>query len=208
METHETRTDDLVLKASQGEESALGRLLERHRRRVRGMVAATIDERVASRIDPSDLVQETMGDAVRKFPEYLHNHERIGFLAWLRQLARRRVIWARRQHLEARKRCVARDRRELAPAGSAAGPGRLSQLADPDSSPSQQAVHHEEEERLHQLLEGLPEVDRTILRLRYAERQPFAEIAQRLGMGLSAVTMHHLRAIQRMRSMMETPDEE
>jgi RNA polymerase sigma-70 factor (ECF subfamily) len=201
MESQDNRTDDLVLKASQGEGSALGRLLERHRRRVRGMVAATIDERVARRIDPSDLVQETMGDAVRKFPEYLHDHERIGFLAWLRQLARRRVIWARRQHIEVRKRCVSRDCREQIPAG----PGRLSQLADPESSPSQQAVHHEEENRLGQLLDGLPELDRTILNLRYAEQQPFAEIARRLGMGLSAVTMHHLRAIQRMRSMMDTP---
>lgn len=208
MENQETRTDDLVLMAGQGEDAALGLLLERHRKQVRGMVAAKLDARVARRVDPSDLVQEALADAVQKFPEYLRDRERIGFLAWLRQLARRRVIWARRQHLGAAKRCAARDREGQAPTSAASGPGLLSGLADPGSSPSQRAVHREEEEQLGRLLEGLSEIDRTILRLRYAEQRPFAEIAARLGMGLGAVTMHHLRAIRKVRGLMETPDAE
>ena len=137
MENQETRTDDLVLMASQGEDAALGDAAGTPSRQVRGMVAAEFDGRVARRVDASDLVQETFGDAVRKFPEYLHDRERIGFLGWLRQLARRRVIWAQRQHLGAAKRCAGRDRGDQGAGGSTAGPGLMSGLVDPGSSPSQ-----------------------------------------------------------------------
>jgi RNA polymerase sigma-70 factor (ECF subfamily) len=169
---------------------------------VREAVAGRLDARAAAKINPSDLVQETLGDAVRRFPEYPHR-ERIGFVPWLRQLARRRVIWATRQHLGAAKRRASRDRRNPAPGGTSQGQGLLSGLASPGSSPSQRAVHREDEERLLRMLQALPELDRRILRIRYVEQRPFPEIAKTIGMGLGAVTMHRLRAVRRLRVLME-----
>lgn len=203
MDTQSAETDELIQRASRGSGSALGVLLARHRGEVRHAVAGKLDGRVAARLDPSDLVQETLGDALRRFPEYLRDRARIGFVPWLRQLARRRVIWALRQHLGAAKRSAARDRRERGGAFAETSTGLLNGLADPGSSPSQRAVHHEEEERLFRMLRVLPELDRTILRMRYAERRPFPEIAARVGMSLGAVTMHHLRAVRRLRGLME-----
>jgi RNA polymerase sigma-70 factor (ECF subfamily) len=206
MKNEKTPTEVLALIArAEGDDSALGRLLERYRGKIRLAVAARLDGRVARRVDASDLVQETLADAVKKFPEFVRDRDRIGFPKWLRQLARRRIIWARRQHLGAAKRSVARDRGEQPPPETEHTQGLISGIVAPGSSPSRQVVHNEEKEQLVELLKKLPELDRTILRLRYAGQHPFPEIANRLNMGLSAVTMHHLRAIRKLRELMETP---
>lgn len=46
-------------------------LLAEHRARLRKMVAARMDPRLAARVDPSDVVQETMLEAMRMLPEYV-----------------------------------------------------------------------------------------------------------------------------------------
>ena len=45
--------------------------------------------------------------------------------------------------------------------------------------------------------------DRTLLELRYMERLSLVEIADRLGIGSSAVKMRHLRALKRFRALLE-----
>ncbi len=54
-------TDQLLQRASQGSRSAINELLDRHRERLRRMVAARMDVVMRSRIDPSDVIQDTLG---------------------------------------------------------------------------------------------------------------------------------------------------
>jgi hypothetical protein len=56
-------TDELLRLASQGDRDAPGRLLDRHRDRLRKMVACRLDRRLAPRVDPSDVVQEVLAEA-------------------------------------------------------------------------------------------------------------------------------------------------
>ena len=56
----ETDTEQLIQRASDGDVDAVDQLFERHRRRLRGMVEVRIDPRMGRRVDPSDVVQETL----------------------------------------------------------------------------------------------------------------------------------------------------
>jgi RNA polymerase sigma-70 factor, ECF subfamily len=54
-----------------GDEAFRRDLLERYRDILRRMVAARLDRRLASRLDPSDVVQETLAHAARELDKFL-----------------------------------------------------------------------------------------------------------------------------------------
>src|SRR4051794_21065968 len=91
-------TDQLLDEASRGDGAARGRLLERHRPRLRRMVALRLDRRLAARLDPSDVVQEALVEAAARLDEYLRDRP-IPFYPWLRRLAWVRMTDAFRGHL-------------------------------------------------------------------------------------------------------------
>ena len=107
-------TEDLMRRAASGDSAATERLLSRHRDRLRRLVAVRLDRRLAARIDPSDVVQDALGDAVRKLPEYLL-HPNAPFYPWLRQIACRRLLQVHRQHLQVKKRSILREEPLWAP---------------------------------------------------------------------------------------------
>src|SRR5690242_20250930 len=103
--THEPDTDELIRLARRGDASARDRLLARHRPRLRRMIRLRFDRRLVTRVDPSDVVQETLAEAARRLEEYLHRPP-LPFYPWLRQIALDRLLDLRRRHLRARKRSV------------------------------------------------------------------------------------------------------
>src|SRR5262245_33964409 len=111
-------TDQLLADASRGDAHARGRLLERHRPRLRRMVAVRLDRRLAARVDPSDVVQEALLEASARLDEYLRDRP-IPFYPWLRRLAYVRVADAYRRHLRAGRRSVEREEPAPLPDGSA-----------------------------------------------------------------------------------------
>jgi DNA-directed RNA polymerase specialized sigma24 family protein len=60
MAIDDTTIEELLERAGVGEGSSVGRLLEYHRQKLRRMVAARLNSRLAARIDPSDVVQEAL----------------------------------------------------------------------------------------------------------------------------------------------------
>src|ERR1700683_5334648 len=101
-------TDHLLASASRGDATARGRLLERHRPRLKRMVAVRLDRRLAARVDPSDVVQEVLLDAAAQLDIYLRDRP-IPFYPWLRRLAAGRFADAYRRHVRARRRSVDRE---------------------------------------------------------------------------------------------------
>ena len=57
---NEPNTEQLIRRACDGSKDAVDQLFERHRGRLRGMVEVRMDPRVRVRIDPSDVIQETL----------------------------------------------------------------------------------------------------------------------------------------------------
>ncbi len=71
------------------------------------------------------------------------------------------------------------------------------------TSPSQALIRDEQRHRLTVALEQLAPHDREILVMRNLEQLPIAEIAAVLGLTEGAVKVRHLRALQRLRIVLE-----
>jgi RNA polymerase sigma-70 factor (ECF subfamily) len=91
MTRHEPDTDDLIARASRGDGQAGQQLLARHRRRLRQMVALRMSRRLAARVDPSDVVQETLMAAALRLADYLRARP-LPCYPWLGQLAFDRLV--------------------------------------------------------------------------------------------------------------------
>ncbi len=196
-----SETERLLSRLGAGEPEAIGPLLDRPRSRLLRLARARLDRRLAARVDPSDVVQEALVDASLKLPAYLRERP-VPFVPWLRALVIDRLYMSRRRHLEAGKRSVAR---EIAPLAGGGGSG-ATPLDHPDArgtTPSRVVIAAESAERLRLALSCLAPADRQILEMRYFDRLAFPEIAARLDLGLSAVKMRHLRAVERLQAFLE-----
>jgi RNA polymerase sigma-70 factor (ECF subfamily) len=107
---HADETEALVKRAASGDETARQQLLARHRERLKRMVAAHLDRRLAARVDPSDVVQEALVDAYHEFSDYLRCRP-LPLYPWLRQLAWERLLKCHRAHIKVQKRSVGREER-------------------------------------------------------------------------------------------------
>ena len=88
--TNEKDTESLLTAAAEGNSTAWQTLLEQHRERLRRMVDLRLDSRVSSRLDASDVVQETLLDASRKLAAYARERP-LPFYPWLHRLAAEQV---------------------------------------------------------------------------------------------------------------------
>ena len=98
-------TGELLARARVRDAQAIDELFQRHRERLKRMVCIHLDNRLQARIDPSDVVQETLAHAAGKLPEYLQTTP-VDFYPWLRSIAWNRLIDLHRRHLAAKRRSV------------------------------------------------------------------------------------------------------
>jgi RNA polymerase sigma-70 factor (ECF subfamily) len=203
----EPDTDQLLDHASHGDDSARQQLLTRHRARLRAMVAARLDRRLAARLDPSDIVQEALAEAARRLDDYLRRRP-LPFYPWLRQLAWDRLVKQHGAHLARAKRSVRREEPGVLGLSDESVAELAHRLASSASSPSRHALRVELQVRVRAALARLSEADREVLVLRYLEQLPLREVAAVLGVGESAVKMRHFRALERLRALLEAGHEE
>jgi RNA polymerase sigma-70 factor, ECF subfamily len=204
MPLEDPETDELLRKASGGGPD-LELLLERHRNRLRRMVAFRLDRRLASLVDPSDVVQEALADASHKLHEFLRDRP-LPFYPWLRQLAWERIIQLHRRHLRTQKRAVTREVRLDFPLPDESAILLAGRLAASGTSPSQRLLRDEQGRRLRELLEQLRPIDREVLVMCYLEELDFGEIAAALGITENATKVRHFRALERVRKVLEGHD--
>jgi RNA polymerase sigma-70 factor (ECF subfamily) len=192
--------EQLLERAGQGDAEARQQLLVRHQKRLRQMIALRMDRRLAARIDPDDVVQETLAEAVRQLSDYLQRRP-LPFYPWLRQLAWERLVALHRRHVRAQRRSVLREeRRPALPDESALE--LAERLLSHGSSPSARLRRQELRDRLQAALAQLAEHDREVLVLRHLEQLSTREIAAVLGVTEGAVYTRHLRALERLRSLL------
>jgi RNA polymerase sigma-70 factor (ECF subfamily) len=195
--------DALLRDAAQGDLAAVRCLLERHRDRLRRMIAARLDTRLEPRLDPSDVVQEVLADAARRLPEYLHDRP-LPFYPWLYRLAADRLARTHRQHLTSTGPANGRENRIDGPSRDELTAARLlDRLTANDTTPGRRMAREERRLSLAGAFERMGETDREVLGLRYLDLLAFDEIAAVLELGLSAAKIRHLRALERLRGLLE-----
>jgi RNA polymerase sigma-70 factor, ECF subfamily len=197
----DSETEKLLRRIAEGDRAARGLLLASYRQRLKQMVALRLDSRLAARIDPSDVVQETLAEADQKLDAYARDRP-LPFYLWLRRLGWERVILLHRRHIRTQKRSV---RRETPGGWSLPDKSALQlaqRLAGGSSSPSDHLQREERSARVRQALAELNETDREVLVLRFLEDLAPREVGAVLGISEAAVKMRQLRAIQRMRGLL------
>jgi RNA polymerase sigma-70 factor (ECF subfamily) len=171
------------------------------------MVAVRMDRRLAARVDPSDVVQETMARAARDLSDYLRSRQ-VPLSVWLRQIAWARLADLHRLHIRSQRRSVTREE----PGGLPLPDESVNQLANrllaSGTSPSQRMIRDEEREELRAALASLPERDREILVMRHLEQLDNGEIAAALSLTEGAVRVRHVRALRRLRALLDVEHSE
>jgi RNA polymerase sigma-70 factor (ECF subfamily) len=192
-------TDELLERTRAGDSHARGALLERHRKRLRRLVALRLDPRLAGRVDPSDVVQEVLAEANARLDDYLRRPP-LPFYPWLRQIAVDCLIEQHRRHVQAEQRSVRREEQEVAERSAAE---LAAQLAGNEETPSTAAQRKEVQERVRAALAALTEQEREVVVLRYLEQLSAREVAAVLDISEAAAKKRALRALQRLRESLQ-----
>jgi RNA polymerase sigma-70 factor, ECF subfamily len=196
-------TAELLESARRGDPQARNRLLERHRDALRRLIGLRIDPALGRRVDASDIVQEVLLDADRRLVDYLAA-DKMPFHLWLRCLARDRLIDAHRHHRRAARRSLDREQPLSNAAWSDQSAIDLADLVrDRGATPAAAAIGRELEARFQAALDQLDETDREIVLLRHFEQLSNGETAEVLGLSPPAAGMRYLRAMRRLRSLLD-----
>jgi RNA polymerase sigma-70 factor (ECF subfamily) len=186
-------TQELLTALRRGESRAIEDLLERHRPALRAFIEFHFDARLRARMDPSDVVQETQLEVMRRMGDFLANRP-MPFRLWLRKKAMDRLLNLRRDHLARARRSVARE--EAFPDRSSLLVARPLLARGP--SPSQLLQSRELAERVSRAVARLAPADREILLLRHAEDLPFEEIGCLLDIEAATARKRFGRALIRL----------
>jgi RNA polymerase sigma-70 factor (ECF subfamily) len=189
-------TRSLLERVARHDADALEELLVRHRLPLRDFIEFHLDPRLRARVDPSDVVQETQMELVRRMEDFLAQRP-MPFRLWIRKKAYERLLNLRRDHLRER-RSVGRevpllDRSSLALARP---------LLARQPTLSHEAEARELTEQISRAVARLDDADRTILLLRHAEDLPFEEIAFLLDIAPATARKRFGRALIRLQNLL------
>ncbi len=179
-----------------GDRTAGDALLRHYEPWLRLLARVQVETHFRAKFDPSDIVQQTMLEAVRSLSQFRGTTE-AEFTAWLRQILAHALAHEIRRYRGTRKRdleCEVPLDKELTNASQRLG----DILPATGTSPSQVLVKHEQQVLLAQALERLPEDYREVIVLRNLEGLSHEEIAKRLGRNSGAVRMLWVRALARL----------
>jgi RNA polymerase sigma-70 factor (ECF subfamily) len=177
-------------------------VLERHRSWLALLARLQVDGRFRGKFDPSDLVQQTLLEAVRAWPQFRGRTE-AELAAWLRRILARVLAHEARHYLDAQRRDLCREvSLEQALAESSCRLGDAVQATG--TSPSQNAMRHERALRLADALGRLPDDYRDVILMRNIEGLSHDDIARRMERSVGSVRMLWARALARLRQELET----
>jgi RNA polymerase sigma-70 factor, ECF subfamily len=193
----------LVRKAVAGDETALRELFGQYRDRLKRMVRLRLSRRLQGRIDDSDVLQESYLEVARRLGEYAENPG-LPFFLWLRHMTGLKLTEVHRRHLGTGMRDADREvslhRGSLPEADSVS---LAAQLLGQLTTPSQAAVKAETRIFVQEALNAMDPVDREVLALKHFEQLSMSEIAQALGMSKAGAGSRYLRAVKRLREILE-----
>jgi RNA polymerase sigma-70 factor (ECF subfamily) len=174
------------------------RSLEEFRSYLLLLARVQLDPGAQNRIDPSDIVQQTLLEAHAKADQFQGDDSALA--AWLRQVLVNNLRDAQRA-LRRAKRDVRREQ-SLEEAVEQSSARLEGVLAGPESSPSQRAVRNEDLLRLADALVQLPEPQREAIVLHHLQGWSLAETARRLERTDAAVAGLLHRGLKKLRELM------
>jgi RNA polymerase sigma-70 factor (ECF subfamily) len=194
------RINELVRRAAQGEEDALGELFSCYRDRLRRMIRTRLDRRLQGRVDPSDVLQDAYIEMAEKLPEYA-GRAVMPFFIWLRMVVGERLVRIHRHHLGAAMRDATR---EISIHGGgipeASSTSLAAHLLGHITSASRAAMRAEMKLMLEDVLNAMDPIDREVIALRHFEELRNEEVAAVLGLTVFAASKRYVRAMLRLKA--------
>jgi RNA polymerase sigma-70 factor (ECF subfamily) len=199
----EDEQDRLIERMLRGDEAALAQLFSFYRERLWRIVNFRLDRRLQGRVDADDVLQEAYLNAVQRMDRFLYDHPR-SFLIWMRMIITQTLVDMHRRHLAAQKRDASRERSMYGHWPAASTSHALSfHLLGQLTSPSQAALRAELSEQIDLALAEMSDMDREVLALRHFEELSNIETAEVLGLSEQAASLRYIRAISRLRDVLE-----
>lgn len=174
-----------------------------HRPRIWQIVHFRLNDQIRGRVDPDDVVQDIYLAAEQRLKHFIDGDFPSLFL-WLRLVAGQVLSDIHRTHMGTESRSVLR---ELNPRGANLWGNTslcLSQrFVAHVTSPSQAAMKVELVDQVRKALETMNDIDREIVALRHFEELTNQEVATELGIAPKAASIRYMRALERLRTIME-----
>lgn len=194
----EERVRELISKAKGGDEAARDELLEGCRNYVRLMARSQVETWMQTKVDASDLIQQTLLEAYQGLSQFEGESE-AEWYAWIKQ-----ILAHNTQDFIRQFRTAKRDARKEV---------RLNRQGDDDSiraldlsaklqTPSQLLIQDEREFELANAIAQLNEDYQEVIQLRNLQRLPFDEVAERMGRSRGAVQMLWARALKQLQEIL------
>ena len=188
-------------------EDANGVLAEgfsQHHDRLWRMVNFRLDQRLAGRVDPDDVLQEAWMAAAQRV-DYFIDHTSLSLFVWLRMIVGQTLIDVQRRHLGAKMRDAYREvsLNKFAQSKSTFI-SMAARLMGSFTSPSRAVARDETAEQLREAIDGMDPIDREVLALRHFEELTNKEVAEVIGIAQKAASIRYVRAIRRLKKIMES----
>jgi RNA polymerase sigma-70 factor (subfamily 1) len=194
---------EIIQSLERDREQALAQFFQIVRPRLKRIVNFRLDYRLSGRVSESDVIQEAYVRASKHLDNFLNKQE-LPFFVWLRMELHQMLLDLHRHHLDADKRDARREKL-FGPTGTGCDTSMAiaAQIVGQVSTPSRLVEKAEQIAMLQQTLEQLPELDREIIALRHFEELSNLETAEYLGIEPSAASKRYLRALKRLKEIMD-----
>ena len=179
--------------------------LEQVRAWLHQRASVLLDGRLRGKVDPSDVVQDTLLKAFRH-REQLRGQTPAEREAWLRRILANTLADTVRRFLAGQKRDVGREQ-SLDEAVRQSSERLHVWLADGRTPPEDEAVRNERLLRLAEELAELPDDQREAVRLKHLHGLSVGEVARRMGKTTAAVAGLLRRGLETLRQRLRTADD-
>jgi RNA polymerase sigma-70 factor (ECF subfamily) len=180
------------------------RPLEQYREYLHLLARLQFDVRLQGKLDPSDVVQETLLKAHQALDQF-HGQTDAEMRAWLRAILTNALADALRRY-QAGNRNIDQERSQQAALEESSS--RLEAwLAAEQSSAAERAIREEQLLGLAHALAQMPEDQRRAVELRYLKGCTVAEVASQMERSKEAIAKLLLRGLARLRNLLDAPTE-
>ncbi|TWU59265.1 ECF RNA polymerase sigma factor SigW [Rubripirellula tenax] len=195
--------ENIEQQLKHGDLSLFGDAFSRHRPRLWQIIHFRLSDQIRARVDADDVLQEVYLDSEKRLDHYVEGDFPSLFL-WLRLVTGQTLSRVHRRHLATESRSMLRE--------SSPNDGNLwgntslclsQRFIAHLTSPSQAAVKVELIAEVRSALSEMNDIDREVVALRHFEELTNQEVALELGITPKAASIRYVRALERLRSVLE-----
>jgi RNA polymerase sigma-70 factor, ECF subfamily len=193
--------DELESRLRRGDAEALGKLFALHRARLWRTVNFRLSGRLAGRVDPDDVLQESYLVAAERIDHFRQDWSASAFL-WLRTVVLQVLVDLHRRHLGTQKRDAGKELSLFGHYPQATSASMAIHLVGDWTSPSQAAIRGESLDIVERAIAGMEPIDQEILALRHFEELSNSEVAEVLSIQPKAASIRYIRALGRLKEIL------